>query len=96
MKLNTIGVIGAGVMGSGVAQVSAAAGYFAVVQDTDDSALERSKSGIENSLKKLAEKGKIAEKDLQVAMGRIQYTTELKKACEDADLVVKPCSRTLR
>jgi len=89
MKLNTIGVIGAGVMGSGVAQVSAAAGYFAMVQDADDSALERSKSGIENSLKKLAEKGKISEKDLQVTMGRIQYTTELKKACEDADLVVE-------
>ncbi|MEJ2220019.1 MAG: 3-hydroxyacyl-CoA dehydrogenase family protein [Desulfobacterales bacterium] len=79
MELNTIGVVGAGVMGSGVAQVSAAAGYFAVVQDTDDSALERAKSGIES----------ISEKDLEAAMGRIQYTTELEKACQDADLVVE-------
>jgi 3-hydroxybutyryl-CoA dehydrogenase len=89
MELNTIGVVGAGVMGSGVAQVSAAAGYFAVVQDTDDSALERAKSGIESSLKKLVEKGKLSEKDLEAAMGRIQYTTELEKACQDADLVVE-------
>jgi 3-hydroxybutyryl-CoA dehydrogenase len=89
MKLDTIGVIGAGVMGSGVAQVSAAAGYFAVVQDKDDSALERSKSGIESSLKKLVEKGKLSEKDLEAAMGRIQYTKELEKACQDADLVVE-------
>ena len=89
MELNTIGVVGAGVMGSGVAQVSAAAGYFAVVQDTDDSALEKAKSGIESSLKKLVEKGKLSEKDLEAAMGRIQYTTELEKACQDADLVVE-------
>lgn len=89
MKLNTIGVIGAGVMGNGVAQVSAAAGYSAVVQDTNASALERAKAGIESSLKKLAQKGKISEKDLQVTMGRIQYTTELKKACQDADLIVE-------
>lgn len=89
MKLQTIGVIGAGIMGSGVAQVSAAAGYELLVQDTNESALEKSKSGIENSLKKLVGKGKIPGEDLQKILGRIQYTTELKKACEDADLVIE-------
>ena len=48
MEIKQIAIIGAGIMGSGVAQVSAAAGYDIVLQDISDEALERAKSGVES------------------------------------------------
>jgi 3-hydroxybutyryl-CoA dehydrogenase len=76
-------------MGSGIAQVSAAAGYHIVIQDVSKEALERAGSGIKNSLEKFASKGKIKPEEVEAALSRIQYTTDLKKACENADLIVE-------
>jgi len=89
MEIRTIGVIGAGAMGSGIAQVSAAAGYDVVLQDVYGNALERARGSIEKSLKKMVSKGKIADADMQAALGRIKFTTVLEDACEDADLIVE-------
>ena len=89
MKVENIGVIGAGVMGGGVAQVSAAAGYQVVVQDITKDALDRAKAGIEFSLKKLADKGKITPDHADKALSNIQFTTDLKQVCAKSDLVVE-------
>jgi 3-hydroxybutyryl-CoA dehydrogenase len=89
MSLKNIGVIGAGIMGSGVAQVSAAADYHVMVQDINEDALERAKSTIEKSLGKLANKGKIKLDEVKTILSRIRYVTDLKEACREADLIVE-------
>lgn len=89
MKIKNIGIIGAGVMGSGIAQVSAVAGYRVVIQDITKNALDRSKEIIEKSLARFASKGKIQEPDMFSALGRIHYTTDLEEACKDADLIIE-------
>jgi len=89
MNLNNLGVIGCGAMGSGIAQVSAVAGYNVVLQDINSDSLDRAKVSIEKSLNKLVSKGKIAETDKDKALGRIQVTRDLEEACKKADLVVE-------
>jgi 3-hydroxybutyryl-CoA dehydrogenase len=81
-------------MGSGIAQVSAVAGLPVVLQDITEVALQRGKDGIEKSLTKLAQKGKLAEADVQAALGRITTSTEL-GAVADADLVVEAVFESL-
>ncbi len=76
-------------MGSGIAQVSAVAGYNIVIQDVSEEALKRAGSGIKKSLEKFASKGKINSEEVEGALSRIQHTTDLKKACEGADLIVE-------
>jgi 3-hydroxybutyryl-CoA dehydrogenase len=89
-----VAVIGAGLMGSGIAQVSAVAGLPVVLQDITEVALQRGKDGIEKSLTKLAQKGKLAEADVQAALDRITTSTEL-GAVADADLVVEAVFESL-
>ncbi|MEO6503212.1 MAG: 3-hydroxyacyl-CoA dehydrogenase NAD-binding domain-containing protein, partial [Jatrophihabitantaceae bacterium] len=89
-----VAVIGAGLMGSGIAQVSAVAGLPVVLQDITDVALQRGKDGIEKSLTKFAQKGKLTETDVQAALDRITTSTEL-GAAADADLVVEAVFESL-
>jgi 3-hydroxybutyryl-CoA dehydrogenase len=81
-------------MGSGIAQVSAVAGLTVVLQDITDVALQRGKDGIEKSLTKFAQKGKLAEADVQAALDRITTSTAL-DAVADADLVVEAVYESL-
>jgi 3-hydroxybutyryl-CoA dehydrogenase len=89
MEIKRIAIIGSGIMGSGVAQVSAVAGYDVVLQDINDQALERAKSGIEFSLGKFASKGKITSEQVDAALANIQSTADLSQAAENADLVIE-------
>ncbi len=89
MKIQKIAVVGAGIMGSGVAQVSAAAGYRVAVHDIREEMLAKAKAGIETSLNKFVEKGKLARETADDALDRIKFTTELKAAAENADLIVE-------
>ncbi|MFW6148182.1 MAG: 3-hydroxyacyl-CoA dehydrogenase family protein [Thermodesulfobacteriota bacterium] len=89
MEIKNIGIIGGGIMGSGIAQVSALAGYNVTVEDISKDALARSKKTIEESLAKFASKGKIQESDMQAALGRISFVTDLEAACGDADLIIE-------
>lgn len=86
--MEKITVIGAGLMGSGIAQVAAAAGYTVVLQDTSDEALARAQAGIESSYQKFADKGVMATEDVVAALGRLITTTDL-KAADEADLIVE-------
>ncbi|MDX3098763.1 3-hydroxyacyl-CoA dehydrogenase family protein [Streptomyces sp. ME01-24h] len=83
-----LAVIGAGLMGSGIAQVSAQAGYEVVLRDITDEALARGRGGIEASYGKFVAKGKLAAEDAAAALARITTTTDL-DAAADADIVVE-------
>jgi 3-hydroxybutyryl-CoA dehydrogenase len=89
MKLKKITVIGAGIMGSGVAQVSAVAGYQVAIHDINEDMLNKAQSGIATSLKKFVEKGKLDQTKADAALANIQLTTDLEKAAADADLVIE-------
>lgn len=83
-----VAVIGAGLMGAGIAQVAAAAGWQVTLRDLTTEATERGVSGIRASLRKFTEKGKISEADADAALARISTTTDL-EAAGDADIVVE-------
>jgi 3-hydroxybutyryl-CoA dehydrogenase len=89
MEIKNLAIIGSGIMGSGVAQVSAVAGYDVVLQDINDQALGRAKSGIELSLEKLAAKGKITPEQVDAAVAGIKFTADLNRAAKNADLVIE-------
>jgi len=77
----TIGVLGAGAMGHGIAQVAAAVGFNVRLRDINDAALARGKQAIERNLAKGIERGKLTAQDRDQTLARISTTTEL------ADLV---------
>ncbi|MFF3553315.1 3-hydroxyacyl-CoA dehydrogenase family protein [Streptomyces tsukubensis] len=83
-----LAVIGAGLMGSGIAQVSARAGWDVVLRDITDEALTRGTDGIKASFDKFVAKGKLEAADAEAALGRITTTTDL-DAAADADVVVE-------
>nr|WP_222435710.1 3-hydroxybutyryl-CoA dehydrogenase [Fluviispira vulneris] len=86
-KIKTIGVTGAGQMGSGIAQVAAQAGYQVLLCDVNKEGLQKAISNIEKSLSKLFEKGKIDEHP-PVILGRIKKVNQLSDLCQ-ADFVIE-------
>jgi len=88
MEVKTIGVVGAGQMGSGIAQVAAQAGYQVLLLDISEEALRRGLEAIQRSLAKFLEKGRITEEALEAALGRIRTTLDL-EALGEADLIVE-------
>ncbi|MFI0433910.1 MAG: 3-hydroxyacyl-CoA dehydrogenase NAD-binding domain-containing protein, partial [Candidatus Nanopelagicales bacterium] len=75
-----LAVIGAGLMGAGIAQVAAAADYSVTLIDTGEDALARAAAGIEASYNKFAEKGRMTPDEVSGALGRITTTTDLHAA----------------
>jgi 3-hydroxybutyryl-CoA dehydrogenase len=93
-EIKTVGVLGCGLMGSGIAQVCAAAGFRTVVREISDDLLTRGRSGIEGSLAKLVERGKVAEADRDATLGRLTFTTRLKDV-GPADIVIEAVTENL-
>jgi 3-hydroxybutyryl-CoA dehydrogenase len=83
-----LAVVGAGLMGGGIAQVAAQAGYDVVLRDVSDAAVERGLGAIRKSYDRFVEKGKLSAEDRDAALGRITPTTDL-EAAADADIVVE-------
>ncbi|MFI8960789.1 3-hydroxyacyl-CoA dehydrogenase family protein [Streptomyces sp. NPDC053493] len=83
-----LAVIGAGLMGSGIAQVSAQAGWDVVLRDVTDAALTRGTDAVKTSYERFVAKGKMDAADAESALGRITATTDL-DAVADADVVVE-------
>ncbi|MET8540134.1 3-hydroxyacyl-CoA dehydrogenase family protein [Kitasatospora sp. NPDC004799] len=83
-----IAVIGAGLMGAGIAQVSAQAGHPVVLRDVTEEALQRGLAGIRASYEKFVAKGRLSAEDAEAALGRITTTTDL-GAVAEADIVVE-------
>jgi 3-hydroxybutyryl-CoA dehydrogenase len=83
-----LAVIGAGLMGSGIAQVAAQAGWQVTLRDLNDAAVQRGLQAVRASLEKFASKGTIAAEDVEATLNRITPTTDLDAAAE-ADIVVE-------
>jgi 3-hydroxybutyryl-CoA dehydrogenase len=86
--MKTFGVIGAGQMGAGIAQVAAMAGYDVMLRDVEDRFLERGMAGIVKSLDKLVEKEKLTKIDRDSAFSRIKTCTALEEMA-NCDLIVE-------
>jgi len=87
-EIKKIGVVGAGQMGNGIAQVAAQSGFDVVMTDINDAAVERGLGTIRGSLDRLLRKEKISEADMAAALARITTSTAL-TALADCDLVVE-------
>jgi 3-hydroxybutyryl-CoA dehydrogenase len=74
-EIKRVGVLGCGLMGSGIAQVAAAAGYETLVRDVAPPVLEKARAGIEKSLAKFVEKGKMTAADRDATLKRLTFTT---------------------
>jgi 3-hydroxybutyryl-CoA dehydrogenase len=88
MEIRKIGVVGAGTMGNGIAQMAAQIGCDVVMRDIQDAFVERGLKSIDKFLSKSVEKGKIQPADKDAAMGKIKGTTNLADL-KDVDFVVE-------
>ena len=88
MELRTLGVVGGGQMGSGIAHVAAAAGLTVTLVDVEERFLEKARATIEKNLEREVARGKRTADDKAAALGRIATTTRL-EALADADAVVE-------
>lgn len=93
-SIDSVAVLGAGVMGHGIAEVCAIAGYEVDLRDIDDEIVQKGYGQIEWSLDKLAEKDRLTE-DVEAIMARIQPTTDLETAVSNADLVIEAAPEQL-
>jgi 3-hydroxybutyryl-CoA dehydrogenase len=89
-----VGVLGCGLMGSGIAQVAATAGFPTVVRDVTEPLLERGRAGIRRSLDKLVEKARLDPAAREAALEGLTFTTDL-GALADRDLVIEAVTEDL-
>lgn len=88
MEIKTIGVVGAGQMGSGIAQVASQSGFQVIMSDIADSFVQKGLSNISKNLDRLVEKGKISSEKKGEIMGRIKGTIQAKEMAE-VDFVIE-------
>ena len=88
MTIKTVGVVGAGTMGNGIAQVFAQAGYAVRLVDVAQPMLDRARTTIDKSLAKFVEKGTLAAADRDATLSRLSVSTSV-DALADADYVVE-------
>lgn len=87
-EIRKVGVLGGGLMGSGIAQVSAQAGFDTVVREVSDPIIQKSRSGIEKVLAKGIERGKVTAEQRDAALSKLSFTTELAKLA-NCDIVIE-------
>ena len=95
MGLNKIAVMGAGLMGTGIAQVVATGGYDVSVRDISDDILNKSKARIEQKFKESVGKGRISEQEGKNALSRINFTEDIKIAATGADFIIEAVPENL-
>jgi 3-hydroxybutyryl-CoA dehydrogenase len=86
--IESIGIVGAGTMGNGIAQVCAAAGLNVIMADISDASLTRGMSVVSSSLERLVNKQKMTDAERQAALARIAVTTDNAKMAS-CDLVIE-------
>ena len=94
MEIKKVGVLGCGLMGHGITQVSAQAGYDVVVREVDQDKLDKGLGKIEKQLGRAIEKGRMEQADADALMGRIQGTLDYSDL-SDCDLVVEAITEDL-
>ncbi|MGI9076445.1 MAG: 3-hydroxyacyl-CoA dehydrogenase family protein [Gemmatimonadaceae bacterium] len=87
-EIKTVGVLGAGLMGSGIAQVAAQAGFTVKVREVSDALCQRGRAGIEKMLAKAIDKGKLTTEQRDATLERLQFTTEVRDL-GDCDIVIE-------
>lgn len=92
--IKRVGVLGCGLMGSGIAQVAASVGYDTIVRDVSKEVLDRGRSGIEKSLAKFVEKGKLPAADRDAALKRLTFTTTVADL-KPVDIVIEAITEDL-
>lgn len=88
MEIKKVGIVGAGQMGSGIAQVCILAGYEVIIQDIADNFVQKGLNGIRSNFKRNVEKGKMAADASEAALARIRGTTSLSDL-KDRDIVIE-------
>ena len=88
MKIEKIGVVGAGTMGHGIAQVSAQAGFEVIVRDISDELVQAGLNRIKSNLERSVKKGRISEEEMNEVLERITGTTNLADLSE-ADFIIE-------
>ena len=94
-KIRNVAVIGAGLMGTGIAQVAAQAGFEATVRDVSDGVLDDARAKIEKQLNRAVSKGRLEEGEAQAILGRLRFTTDLSEALMDAQYVIEAVPENL-
>ena len=94
MKIETIGVVGAGQMGAGIAQVAAHSGYRVILHDVDEDRVSKGRAGIEKRLNRLMEKEKISQTQMSETLERLKTVTDL-AAMKDVQLVVEAATENV-
>lgn len=89
MEIRKVCVLGAGIMGAGIAQVAAEAGMEVRMRDIEDRFVEKGLKTIRGNLDRAVSKGKLDAAKADAIFGRVQGTTELREAAADADLVIE-------
>ena len=89
MEIKKICVLGAGLMGAGIAQTAAQAGFDVSIRDMEDRFVENGMASIKNNLDRAVSKGKMEKDEAQKVMERIKGTIDLKEAAHDADMVIE-------
>lgn len=87
--INRLLVVGSGIMGRGIAYVSAVGGYVTVVQDVSEAALQKAREEIESFIEGGMSRGKISPEEAEQIKGRITYTLDLEASARKADFVIE-------
>jgi 3-hydroxybutyryl-CoA dehydrogenase len=88
-EVNTIAVMGAGIMGRGIAHAAALGGYRTILEDVRPEALRKAENEIRANLDKAVELGKVTTSDADLTFNRIEYASAVADAARDADLVIE-------
>ena len=87
-EIRKVGVLGGGLMGSGIAQVAAQSGMQTVVREVSDTVCQKAKSGIEKTLAKGIEKGKVTAEQRDACMSKLSFTVDV-AAMKDCDIIIE-------
>ncbi len=88
-EIRTIAVIGAGIMGRGIAHVAALGGYRTILDDILPASLRKAETEIRGNLDKAIELGKVSKADADAAFSRLEYAGSVEEAAREADLVIE-------
>ncbi|MBI2123080.1 MAG: 3-hydroxybutyryl-CoA dehydrogenase [Armatimonadetes bacterium] len=88
MEIRRVGVVGCGLMGSGIVEVCARGGYQVAVREVNDDLLKKGLSRVEGSMQRGLQRGKLTEADAEAARGRIRGTTNLRDLAQ-SDLIIE-------
>lgn len=93
-SIQTVGIVGAGTMGNGIAQACAVSGIHAVMVDISEAAVQKGLAALQSSLDRLVKKDKLSAADRDAALARVQGTTDY-EALKGADLVIEAATENL-